>query len=225
MGDQVLYAAIVRSSDRETLIQGSPCSPGNGYDKGFLKLKERMVDAGLQPNERKRIMTADNTTWVCECDGNKILYLILVAEKYSERLAYQFINDLRKGFAENANYYNLTPAEASRNFGAQFEQLSKKYNDPGSVDKISSVSNKIDEASKKAEASLRKALTNQQDLQNTNEKSENARNLANNYSDNADELRKIMYWRNMKLKVILSMMGVAALFSVAIPVVSKFSSG
>jgi len=38
----------------------------------------------------------------------------------------------------------------------------------------------------------------------------------------AEELRLIMYWRNMKLKMILSMVSFATVFSFVIPVVQKF---
>lgn len=223
MGDNLLYSAIVRSSDRETLLGGTVCQ-GHNSEKDFPKIKEHMLGANLLPNERKKLIAADKSGWFCECDGNKVLFIVNVVDKYSDRLAYQYLNDLRKGISEVPNYSTLSASEVSKSFSSKFESLAKKYNDPTSIDKLAAVGKKVDEASQKTEASLRLALTNQQDLKTVEDKSEHVKNLSKNYNEDAEELRKIMYWRNMKLKIILSMMGVAAVFSVAMPVISKFTS-
>ena len=45
--------------------------------------------------------------------------------------------------------------------------------------------------------------------------------MAKDFDNNADELRKIMYWRNMKLKMIVGIMGGAASMSVVLPIAQK----
>jgi len=225
MGDHLLYSMVVRSSDKETLIGGSVCAPGNNYDKDAGKIKDKMLQSSLQPYERKRIVTGDRNTWVAECDANRMLYIALFAENYPDRLLYQFLNDLKEKFSALPNITTAKPSEVNNALRQKFEELSRKYNDPSSVDKTAAVSMKIDEATKKTEASLKQALLNQQMTEEVHEKSKNVKNLASNYSENAEELRKIMYWRNVKLKIILGVMGVAALLSVSMPVIEKFASG
>jgi vesicle-associated membrane protein 7 len=57
-----------------------------------------------------------------------------------------------------------------------------------------------------------------------NTKTEGLLDLAKDYNNNADELRKIMYWRNMKLKVIMGMMGGATAISLVVPIMQKFAT-
>lgn len=131
-----------------------------------------MIQAELRPNERKKIVSNKNGSWLCECDGNNILYITLIADGYPERLGYAYINELRQAAGQISNYYGMTPAEFERAFQSTFEASSTKYNDPNSIDKLSSVNSKVDLASAKMQDNIKKALENQQDLNNVNTKTE-----------------------------------------------------
>lgn len=222
MADLLKYAQIVRPSDQETLVVGSVSSNASSYSKEAAKIKDKMIQAALNPNERKKIVSK-NGAWICEADGNNILYMALIAEDYPERLGYQLLNEFKRGVSDIPNYYNASAKEISGNYEGTFMELSKKYNNPTSFDSMTSVTNKVDKATKKMEENIKNALENQQDLNNVNAKTENLKNLAEEFNENADELRKIMYWRNMKLKMIMGMMGGAATFSIALPIIQKFT--
>jgi Synaptobrevin len=221
MADLLRYGQIVRPSDQTTLVLGSISDNASSYTKEAIKIKDKMIQAELNPNERKKIVSK-NGAWICEADGNNILYMVLIAQDYPERLGYQLINEFKRGLSDVPNYYNASAAEITRSYEGKFMELSKKYNNPASFDSMTSVTGKVDVATKKMEDNIKKALENQQDLNNVNAKTENLKNLAEEFNENADELRKIMYWRNMKLKMIMGMMGGAATFSVVMPIFQKF---
>jgi len=223
MGDHLRYSMVLRSADNLTMIEGSASPNQSSYTKEANKIKEKMLGSGLAPNERKKVISNKHGAWICECDGNQLIYVCLIAEGYPDRLGYQFILECRNKASDIPNYYGCTPSQFASAFQQTFDELNKKYNDPASFDKLSAVNSKVEVATKKTEEALRKALENQQDLNNLNAKTENLKNLGKEFNDHADELRQIMYWRNVKLKMILSMMGVAALFSVAMPVIQTFT--
>lgn len=222
--DNIRYGMILRQSDNETLLSGSISSNSKAYSKEAGKVKEKMLQAGLNPNERKKFVSPKNGNWQCECDGNKILFVVLVADGYPERLGYELIDKLRKGLVEVPNYFALSPMDTEKAFFAQFEQLMGKYNDPKSFDATSSVSAKVDLAKSKMENNMKAALANTQDLQNVESKTNNLKEMAKEMEKDSDELRKIMYWRNMKLKMIMTIMGGAASFSVILPIIQKFTT-
>lgn len=224
MADLLRYALIVRPTDQETLLSGTHSDNSSVYTKESNKIKDKMIEAKLLPNERKKIVSPKNGPWICEVDGNNILYIVLTHPDYQERLGYQLINDMKRGLSEVPNYYNATSKEIQKAYESTFMDLIKKYNDPGSFDNLSKVSGKVDVATKAMESNIKKALENQQDLNNVNAKAENLKNLAQEFNENADEMRKIMYWRNMKLKMIMGMMGGAAAFSVVMPIIQKFAT-
>ena len=67
------------------------------------------------------------------------------------------------------------------------------------------------------------ALDNQQDLSEAHRTTELLLESTRDMHKDAAELHRIMYWRNMKLKVILTFMIFSTVSSVAISVVSKFA--
>ena len=223
MADNLRYAMVLRPSDSATMISGSISSNSSAYLKEASKIKTKMIEAGLRPNERKKIVSQKTGNWMCECDANNILFVCLVADTYSERLAYGFLNEMRKGVSELSNYFAITPEEMEKGYKGKLDELQVKYNDPASFDSMSSVNSKVDLAKTKMEKSMQQALQNQQDLNNVNAKTENVLNLAKDLEKNSDELKKIMYWRNMKLKMIMTVMGGAGCFAVVLPIIQKFA--
>lgn len=224
MTDFLRYVLIVRPSDKETLISGSVSDNESAYAKESNKIKDKMIAAELQPNERKKIVSPKNGPWICEVDGNNLLYIVLTHPEYQERLGYQLIADIKRGLSDIPNYYNASRKDIEKAYETTLMDLIKKFNDPASFDSLSKVSGKVDKATKVMEDNIKKALENQQDLNNVNAKTENLKNLAEDFHGNTDELRKIMYWRNMKLKMIMGVMGGAAAFSVVMPIIQKFAT-
>lgn len=224
MADHLRYAMLIRTENNETLIEGSICENPRSYAKEAQKIKEKMIEVDLKPNERKKITSKKHGNWLCECDANNILVICLIEEGYPERLGYAFINEIRKSVSDIPNYYGMTAKEMDSAYRTEFDNLSKKYNDPNSIDKLSSVNSKVDLATSKMQDNLKQALENQQDMTNVKTKSEGLLNMAKDYNDNADELRKIMYWRNMKLKMIMGVMGGAGVFALVLPIIQKFST-
>ena len=224
VSDLLRYAMILRPSDSQVLVSGSVSDDASAYVKESGKLKEKMTQANLKPNERKKIVGKIGN-WICECDSNGVLYLCCVAPEpeYPERLGYAYINELRKAVTEINNYFSMSPSELTKIFYGTFEKLSKKYNNPASFDSLYSVNSKVDTAIAKSEQLTKDALANQQDMRALESRSANLLTEAKDFNENADELRKVMYWRNMKLKMMISMVGGAASFSFVLPIIQKFA--
>ena len=225
MADKMRYAMIIRPSDAEVLISGSVSDEPKAYVKESTKIKEKMLAAELRPNERKKII-GKSGNWMCECDGNNILYICCVEPEpdYPERLAYAFLSEMRKTLSEVPNYFSLPASDVTKAYNATFQKVSAKFNDPKSFDSMSSVTSKVDLATKKMEDNIKQALSNQQDLTSVQSRTDHLLAEAKDLNDNADELRKVMYWRNMKLKMIMTIMGGAASFSVVLPIIQKFAT-
>lgn len=50
------------------------------------------------------------------------------------------------------------------------------------------------------------------------------RNQAHEFKNQSTDLAKIMYWRNLKLKIILGIIVLAAGAYIIVPIISKFTS-
>lgn len=123
------------------------------------RIREKVMGAKLNPNERKKITSKKLGKWLSMSDDNCIIGIVCVQEDYPERLAYKMINEcsqkLIEAFGEDA-YQDQDSGSVKGKFGTEFKQLIKKYNNPASFDKLTSAQAKVDLAKDKMAANCSK---------------------------------------------------------------------
>lgn len=154
---------LYRFSDDEQLLKVK--SGEKDYTKEKKKVIKVLRGKGLQPDNRQKIISKKfDGTWWAECDDQNIVHVFLISNTFPGYLAGELIGASRSEVAKVNNYYNETPDVLKAEFGAIFEKLIEKYNDPKN-DALMRVNAKVEQAKTKMEENLQIALENTQDLE------------------------------------------------------------
>lgn len=111
------------------------------------KVKDKIIGAKLNPNERKKITSKKSGKWLSMTDDNGMIGIICTEPEYPERLAYKCINvsflskftiqeileNLQGIYGEDYNKQTVSAYENA--FGQDFKGYLKKYNKPETFDK------------------------------------------------------------------------------------------
>ena len=91
---------------------------------------------------------------------------------------------------------------------ASIKELYAKYNDLQSLDKMMQAQMVLDQTQSLMQENVLKVIEGQKDIESLSKKAEEMRTNAFDFNKNSAELKKIMYERNLKLKIIIGAMGV-----------------
>ena len=131
---------------------------------------------------------------------------MLCQADYPNRLSYKLIDE-----AGAIVKKRLDGAITDRQSNEQLGSLIARYDDPGSLDKLSQVNTRVEEVKLKLNDNLTNLVTNQMDVevlsahQKLEANSHNLRNEASAFEKGSGDLKKIMYWRNLKLTVCIAL--------------------
>lgn len=91
MPTRLKYTFILRIKDELVLTKGS-AGKISKYQPEANKIKSKLLISALKPDERKKITSPSNGKWLSLCDDHQIIYVVCVPNKYSEKLANQFLD-------------------------------------------------------------------------------------------------------------------------------------
>ncbi len=87
--------------------------------------------------------------------------------------------------------------------GASLKLVLRKYDDPASVSKLAAAQMEIDKTQDIMQENILAMQENLIKVERVDDKSEKFKDTAEKFADNAHELERIMYWRNMKMNIII----------------------
>lgn len=91
MPTRIKYAFILRLQDEKILTKAS-AGKIKKYQSEAGKIRSKILISALKPDERKKITSPSHGKWLSLCDDSKIIYVVCVPTKYSEKLANQFLD-------------------------------------------------------------------------------------------------------------------------------------
>ncbi|CAD8112267.1 unnamed protein product [Paramecium sonneborni] len=224
MPNSLKYLVIYRQ-DTEKLIASYLIESGseelfkNESSKVCLELKRNQ----LRIEERQKVDSA-NGSWFCKIDDKGLFYLILGISTYPERHAYALIQEIQTEFSKLGNDSFRDDASLKLHIKKPLKDLGLKYNDLVSLDKIYQAQQNVDQTKIVMEDNIKSMINNGQQLDVLSIKAEDLNKNAKSFAKNANELAQIMYWRNMKLKIIIGLIILAGLLYIIVPIIIKVSA-
>lgn len=91
MPTRLKYAFAIRLTDELILTKGS-AGKISKYESEAKKIKSKVLISALKKDERKKITSPSHGKWYSLCDESKVVYVVCVPNKYSEKLANQFLD-------------------------------------------------------------------------------------------------------------------------------------
>ena len=167
----------------------------NQIFKKLCKTEEKKFE------ERNIITSKDNNKYIFILYEPNIVFITFVDGSYPERVVFQMFDEIRE---ENVlSMINDSTKELNPNGRQKLKEIIEKYQDKDKVDKIAAIQEEVNEVKVEVKKNIDKMVDNVEDVEKLQEKSNELKAASKEYKENADEIRKITWWQNVKMWIIL----------------------
>jgi len=170
-----------------------------------------------------KVVQSDAHQVVFGADKDGICYAVITDLSYPSRVAIQFLEDLAKEFSAK---FSDKLSEAKENSLTSkgksiLSALCKKYEEPSNVDKASKVLDKVEGVKTVMQDNIANMLKNTETTESLAEKSDQLNEQAQVFKKKAVDLKKAMWWKNIKMNLILGAVVLIILILILVPVIKR----
>ena len=143
--------------------------------------------------------------WHLIADDMGLIYILICKLTYPQRCAHTCLEELQRTFVAKAGEKATSAKERAldKTCGDLLLRICKKYDNLAEVDKLSSVSAKVESVKLVMQDNIDIALQNCVKLESIGKAAEELQQQAGVFKRNAHELKKRMWWKNLKMKLII----------------------
>ena len=206
IGDSMTMKIITEFSSGT--VEGKTKKEINRIFNKLAKLPNKKYD------ERNKITSKEENYYFINLKPN-LLFIVLVNNQYPERYVFELINKI---IEENIpTMVNDETKELNPSGRQALKELVNKYQDIKSISKIAEIQQDVDSLKVDMKKNINKMVESVDDVNELQNKSEQLKLESQDYKKNSVELRKITWWQNCKLWVII--IGIVLLIVLAIVLV------
>mmetsp|Transcript_22382 Transcript_22382/g.26973 ORF Transcript_22382/g.26973 Transcript_22382/m.26973 type:complete len:224 (+) Transcript_22382:295-966(+) len=153
---------------------------------------------------------------------------VVTAANYPRRTAFQLLAEVREYVTSNVTPDMITQASSEEELKGTCKtflgEVFAKYNDLASVDKLTAVNLQIEDVKTVMEGNINRVLENAESLSNIEDKSDNLRHGAQQFARKSEDLRRLLWWRNLKMKLIVGLLVGCVLGYILVPIIVDATS-
>ena len=223
MGGNVRYAAFARLSDGLTLASFK----GKGATNAVTETAHKVLRSGnLKPNGQLTV-TVDRTIGTLHlAAGDGDVLAVITAPDYPRRSAFKLLDEIREMVRAGCRAEDVGAATREGELQSAVPTLAstcRRYEDLGEVDKLTAVSLQVEEVKATMEGNINKMLDNAETVGAVEDKAEALRDGAQQFQRRSDNIKRAMWWRLVKIKLIFGLLFVVVLGYIFIPIIVKAS--
>ena len=188
----------------------------------------KVLESGnLKPNAQLTVtVTAEIGTLHLNAGGNDVI-AVVTAPEYPRKLAFRLLDEIR----EQVNQASITSVDVDgcdkKNcFGKQLPFMKEaviRYSDLNSLgkgdSKIARVGSQVQEVQSMMEGNINRMLDNAETVGAVEDKSEALRAGASQFNRRSDHIKRMMWWRLAKLKMIFATLALCVLGYIIVPII------
>ena len=217
------YAAFARLSDGLTLASFK----GKGATNAVTETAHKVLRSGnLKPNGQLTV-TVDRTIGTLHlAAGDGDVLAVITAPDYPRRSAFKLLDEIREMVRAGCRAEDVGAATREGELQSAVPTLAstcRRYEDLGEVDKLTSVSLQVEEVKATMEGNINKMLDNAETVGAVEDKAEALRDGAQQFQRRSDNIKRAMWWRLFKIKLIFGLLFVVVLGYIFIPIIVKAS--
>ena len=202
--DDKMPIKYVLIGDSATVKIITEFSSGNVDPKKKKEINRIFNKLAKLPNkkydERNKITSKDENYYFMNVKPN-YLFIILVNNQYPERYAFELIAKIME---ENIpTMINDETGELNPSGRQALKELVNKYQDIKSINKIAEIQSSVDSLKVDMKKNITKMVESVDNVNELQNKSEQLKLETEDYKKNSVEIRKITWWQNCKLWVII----------------------
>ena len=202
--DDKMPIKYVLIGDSATVKIITEFSSGNVDPKKKKEINRIFNKLAKLPNkkydERNKITAKEENYYFMNVKPN-YLFIILVNNQYPERYAFELIAKIME---ENIpTMINDETGELNPSGRQALKELVNKYQDIKSINKIAEIQGSVDSLKVDMKKNITKMVESVDNVNELQNKSEQLKLESQNYKDSSVEIRKLTWWQNCKLWVII----------------------
>ena len=210
-----LLLADITTGKQITEYSNTSCSKESKKIAG--QIIEKVMKNPMKSDERSKIAGKKNEIYYFVINQENILSLVLADEKYQERLVFQLIDNIKDDnilLMVNDETKELNPQ------GRQaLKTLIEKYQDLNNVDKIASINDDVREIQDVMKKNIQKQVQSMEHVENLEKKSSQLKLVSSEYANTANEIKRVTWWQNTKLLIIICVIILAIILAIVLPIV------
>jgi len=170
-----------------------------------------------------KVVESDQHQVVYGADNEGICYAVITGREYASRVAIQFLEELAKEFSNKFKGDTATAKEnsLSKKGKSILSALCKKYETPSNVDKAAKVLDQVEGVKSTMQDNIANMLKNTEATESLAEKTDQLNEQASVFKKKAVDLKKAMWWKNLKMNIILGGIVIVILVLILVPVIKR----
>ena len=153
-------------------------------------------------DERNKITSKNENYYFTFCKPD-LIYIILVNNQYPERYVFELIQKINE---ENIpNMVNDETRELNPSGRQSLKQLIDVYQEPKNINKIAELQSDVDSLKVDMRKNINKMVESVDDVNELQTKSEALKMETDDYKKGSVEVRRITWWQNVKLMIVLGL--------------------
>ena len=151
-------------------------------------------------DERNKITSKNENYYFTFCHPT-LLFLVLANNKYPERLIFELISKINE--EKIPDMVNDETRELNPSGRQALKQLIDVYQDPKNVSKISQIESDVNSIKSDMRKNINKMVESVDDVNQLGESAAQLQLETKEYKQNSIEVRKLTWWQNFKMWIIL----------------------
>ena len=216
--EPIKYILIGDCSNMKIITEFSSGNPNQKTKKEINRIFNKLAKLpNKKYDERNKIAAKDENNYFINIKPD-LLFIVLANSAYPERYAFELVSKIME---ENIpTMVNDETRELNPNGRQALKELVNKYQDIKNINKISAIQEDVDAIKVDMKKNINAMVKSVEDVDDLQNKSEQLKLESQDYKKNSVELRKITWWQNFKLWIII---GGIVLLLVAIILIIVFA--
>lgn len=189
-------------------------------DKNHQEMQDFLSNRSAHlSNWRERVPT-EQGTWHIVSDSDSLSYFALVKIGYPDYLSNSLLDELKVTFKGQGidSLLNCAPKAYTKVMANDMQNLLLKYEAKARGDRVQNLNLQVQDVQNVVGDSIQQVLRNIESAEIIGAKSEDMKNTAQVFHSDARKLERIMYWRKVKMNLIIACVVIAVILYIVVPV-------
>ncbi|KAF6001528.1 hypothetical protein CCYA_CCYA13G3512 [Cyanidiococcus yangmingshanensis] len=226
----LLYCAICRWEDRVVLARyaapraGVALAETGASTAAFGETLIRILQS-KKIAEHKRLTIEEKQLGMIHYDNDgTCMYVVFSRASYPQRLAFQFLSELRAEFLRTVGNRAEDVATASENGLTKLcrplmSELCTLYDKPSGLDKMSRIRMQVEEVKGHMQNNIQEVMKNTDDLEQLQTQSEGLRGEASAFHRSAGTVERKYWWKNARMICVIAVIVILIIVAIIVPIV------
>ena len=220
--DAVRFLAYGRLSDGLLLATHKSRRANAATEETCKKVFE---SGNLKPNAQLTVtVTPEIGTLHLNAGGDDVI-AVVTASAYPRKLAFDLLDEVRRDVTRaSITASDVRDAEKPGCFARSLPSLREicaRYGEAAEADKVARVGAQVHEVQAMMEGNINRMLDNQETVGAVEDKSEALREGASQFNRRSEHVKRMMWWRLMKLKMIFAALATCVLGYILVPIIHQ----